>query len=208
MAVLDVAGDRAAERVVQDLPPGAELVPTDWSRDGRTLLAACRAAPGEPMSTCTLTPGDPRPVRTLARSTNVHLYQQRYAPNQNWISFVAVSRADATVSTVYVMPAGGGPWHAVTDGRTYGDKPRWSSDGRTLYYVSNQDGRFEVWGRRFDPGSGTAAGPPFRVTSLEGARQVLSPARGSMDLMLAADRLFLSLYEASGRIWMLDQVDR
>jgi len=120
---------------------------------------------------------------------------------------MAVPRADRSASTIYVMPATGGPWHPVTDGQAYDDKPRWSPDGRVLYYVSNRDGRFEVWGRRFEPETGRVVGDAFRVTSFEGSRRILSPYLADMEMIVTADRLFLPMYEVSSRIWMLDQVD-
>ena len=144
----------------------------------------------------------------LAIDDGLSLYQQRYAPNERWISFIGVPRSDRSTSTVYVMPANGGPWRPVTDGQAYDDKPRWSPDGRILYFISNRDGRFEVWGRRFDPDLGLPTGGPFRVTSLEGARQVLSPYLTDLDMFITPDRILLPMFEASSRVWMLEQADK
>jgi hypothetical protein len=169
-------------------------------------------AAGAPVGVCELTlPTDgstgPARLSQVAAEPRLSLYQQRYAPNQRWISFMAVPRADRSTSTIYVIPAGGGPWRPVTDGQAYDDKPRWSADGRSLYFISNRDGRFEVWGRRFDPDAGRAEGQPFRLTSLEGARQILSPYLTDMELFITPTRVFLPMFETSSRVWLLDQAD-
>ena len=214
VAVLDLdTGGRPVETIV-NLGPSEEIIPTDWTSDGRSILAACRLAAGEPIGTCSLPAHEPgltaRPpvITRLASDAGANLFQQRYSPNQKWISFVAVPIVDQSVTTVYAMPAAGGPWRAITDGAAYDDKARWSPDGRILYYISNRDGRFEVWGRRFDPDAGHPQGEPFRVTSFEGTRQVLSPYLTDMEMFITPDRIFLPMSEASSRVWILDQVDR
>lgn len=214
VAVLNVnTGGKPSESLVE-LGASEELVPMDWAADGRTILAACRLAPEETIGTCTLEAQGPsfatkaRVITRLASDPRTNLFQQRYSPNQRWISFVAVPEGDRSATTLYVMPATGGPWRAVTDGASYEDKARWSPDGRVLYYISNRDGRFEVWGRRFDPGAGQPEGDAFRVTALEGTRQVLSPYLADMEMFITPNRIFLPMYEASSRVWVLDQVDR
>jgi Tol biopolymer transport system component/DNA-binding winged helix-turn-helix (wHTH) protein len=214
VAVLDVGSGDRTPRPLLTLAPGQEAVPTDWSADGRTILTACRLAEGEPIGTCALSASgagagtNDWALTRLAGDARVALFQQRYSPNQRWISFVAVPRADRSTTTVYVMPASGGPWRPVTDGQSYEDKSRWSPDGRVLYFISNRDGRFEVWGRRFDPEAGRPEGQPFRVTSLEGTKQILSPYLTDMEMFITPTRIFLPMFEASSRIWVLDQADR
>lgn len=194
--------------------PDVEVIPADWRADGEGILAACRLTTADQIGTCeiNLPPAGAAGVEaTLARvaGDDRHaLYQQRYSPNQRWISFIAVPRDDRSTSTVYVMPRAGGVWHPITDGGAYDDKPRWSPDGRVLYFLSNRDGRFEVWGRRIDPEAGMPAGQAFRVTSLEGARQTLSPYLTDLEMFVTRDALFLPMLSASSRIWILDNADR
>jgi len=42
------------------------------------------------------------------------------------------------VSIIYVVPQSGGEWTQITEGKYFDDKPRWSPDGRTLYFLSNR----------------------------------------------------------------------
>ena len=144
----------------------------------------------------------------LAADPGRHFYEQRFSPDQRWISFVTVSANDAGVSTVCVMPASGGSYQAVTDGREYDDKPHWAPDGRTLYFVSPRDGALNVWGRRFDATTGTAVGAPFQVTAFSGPRQMISAWLSQMQIALTADRLFLPITETQSELWILDNVDR
>jgi Tol biopolymer transport system component/DNA-binding winged helix-turn-helix (wHTH) protein len=214
VAVLDVT--TPGQKPLEILGPSStqEAIPTDWRPDDRAILAGCRMKADDPLGICEISlpasgasAGGSR-LTWLTGDEQMSLYQQRYSPNQRWISFIAVPRSDRSASTVYVMPTSGGPWRPVTDGQAYDDKPRWSADGRTLYFISNRDSRFEVWARRFDPETGQPQDAPFRVTALEGARQILSPYLADMEMFITPSRIFLPMFEASSRVWMLDQADR
>jgi hypothetical protein len=92
--------------------------------------------------------------------------------------------------------------------RYWDDKARWSLDGRTIYFVSNRTGFFNVWGIRFDPARGAPVGEPFRVTTFDGPGQMVLPRPGLLELSIAGDRMVLPITEVSGSIWMLTNVDR
>lgn len=104
--------------------------------------------------------------------------------------------------------ASGGRWTPVTTGDTYDDKPRWSPDGRVLYFLSARDGTLNLSDRRFDPASGTPAGGPFRVTAFRATGPALPRDLGRMEIAIAANRLFVPITEASGTIWMLEGMQR
>ena len=54
----------------------------------------------------------------------------------------------------------------MTDGESWDDKPRWSPDGRLIYFVAGRGGFFNVWGVGFlDAAKGKPVGKPFAVTS-------------------------------------------
>ena len=133
---------------------------------------------------------------------------QRFSPDERWISFMAVDRGQRDVSTIYVMPAAGGPWIPITDGANYDDKPRWSPDGRAIYYLSARDGALNLWGRRFDPSTGKTVGAPFRVTSFRGTGPTVPRQLGRVEIAISSDRLFLPMTESAGSIWMVEGVDR
>ena len=204
----DGSGDR-----VLSLPRDVEMQASDWSKDGQAILGACRFNPSERYSTC-LVPissvnerGD-SPVDVIASDSKRNLYNQRFSPDQRWITFLAHDLLYASTSTVYVIPAAGGAWRAITDGAWFDDKPRWGPDGRILYFVSNRTGVANVWGRRFDNASGSPIGEPFPVTSFHSAQFVLTPRTVQMDIAITSTKLLLPMSESRSDIWMLDQIDR
>ncbi len=212
LAVAVLNTDGTGERVLTR-PGHVEMQAYDWSRDGQSLLGACRFNPSERYSTCLVPlssaeePGE-RTVRVIASDPKRNLFNQRFSPNQRWITFLAHDLWNASTSTVYVTPAAGGTWREITEGTWFDDKPRWGPDGRVLYFVSNRTGVANVWGRRFDDSTGTAIGEPFPVTSFRSRQFRLTPRTVQMDIGVTATHLLLPMSESRSEIWMLDQVDR
>ena len=204
--------DGSGERVLTK-PGDVEMQAFDWSKDGQAILGSCRFNESERYSTC-LVPvssatgaGDPT-VQVIASDPKRNLFNQRFSPNQRWITFLAHDLSYASTSTVYVIPSAGGAWRAITDGAWFDDKPRWGPDGRILYFVSNRTGIANVWGRRFDNSTGMPIGEPFPVTSFRSAQFQLTPRTVQMDIAITATHLLLPMSESRSEIWMLDHVDR
>ena len=107
-------------------------------------------------------------------------------------------------STLYVVPASGGQWTRITDGKHWDDKPRWSPDGRTIYFVSGPGGFFNLWGIHFDPVAGIPVGSPFQVSKFESTRLMIPRWIPPVGISLTQDKLVLTMAEESGSIWMLD----
>lgn len=190
------------------VPQNAVMVPGDWRADGGALLGGCRMPGQAAMGTCVM-PVDGGPAEQIAYDPSADLVQHRYSPDQHWVSFGAIPTTNRSTTRLYVMRAAGGAgWTALTDGTAYDDKPRWSPDGRTVYFVSNRGGRPDVWGRRFDPVAGRPEGGIFRVTAFDRGPRILAPFLRQLGMVISADRLFLPMYEATGHLWVLDQVDQ
>jgi WD40-like Beta Propeller Repeat len=106
-----------------------------------------------------------------------------------------------------VIPAIGGSWIRITDGKHCDDKPRWSPDGKTIYFVSSRGGGFfNVWGVRFDSSKGQPAGEPFRVTAFENPGLMIPDWIPFVELSLNQEKMVLTMAEVSGSIWALDNV--
>lgn len=213
-AVVLLSANDDSERRVLPATKSAELV-YDWLSDGRSLLTRCKTDAGY-MALCLLNPSPgagpaPDEMRVIAEDPRRDLFSARYSPDGRWISFIALS--DLTRATVFVIPARGGPWIRVGEAeeRYLEDKPRWAPDGRALYYLSNRDGFWNLWGRAFDPDAGVAVGEPFRVSNLRSTPHMMPLLPGTISRVqigVTRDRVILPVAQTSGAIWVLEDVDR
>ena len=80
---------------------------------------------------------------------------------------LSLTRPPRWSPSIYVVPVEGGPWTRITAEEHWDDKPRWSPDGKTIYFISGVGGFFNIWGIHFDPSKGKRVGEPFRVSEFE-----------------------------------------
>lgn len=186
----------------------------DWSGHNNSLLVSQRNN-NIPFSEIAVVPVAAAPhaeaaTRSIVSNPAYELYQCRYSPDGRWIVFEAILRTSDGTSgaAVFVSPAAGGPWVRITDGKRWDDKPLWSPDGKTVYFLSGRSGFLNVWGIRFDPAKGNAVGEPFPVTSLDNPSEMVPNSIVTVGLSLTQDRLVLTVAQVSGSIWVLDHVDR
>jgi Tol biopolymer transport system component/DNA-binding winged helix-turn-helix (wHTH) protein len=175
----------------------------DWSANGKWLLIS----QGKEVW---LLPVASRPnaeaaAQKVTSSPAYDFYQCHFSPDGRWIVFEAV-RDSPVESLLYVMAATGGPWIRITDGKHWDDKPRWSPDGKTIYFVSGRNGFFNVWGIRFDGIKGKPVGDPFQVTSFESPSLMVPTNIPLVELSITQEKLMLTMAEVSGSIWILDNV--
>ena len=184
----------------------------DWSPDGKSLLVS-RVGPNQlqeiweiPLSAA---PHAERAAKKIAADPAYRLYQPHYSSDGRWIVLEAIDNSPtAARSALYIIPTGGGRWKQITDGDGWDDKPRWSADGKTIYFVSGKGYYFDVWGIRFDPERGEAVGKPFRVSSFDRPSLMIPRWIPPVALSISQDKLLLTMSESSGSIWLLDNVDR
>jgi hypothetical protein len=92
---------------------------------------------------------------------------------------------------------------------TWPDKPRWASDGRTLYFLSRRPtSYFNLWAIRFDPERGTPVDQPFALTRFDSQTLVISPDMTHSDMDVSSRHVVLTMKTVTGSIWMLDNVDK
>jgi eukaryotic-like serine/threonine-protein kinase len=200
------------EREVTSPRPECSEVASHWTADGRWLVTTGKRYVRDRVAIALLplsaAPRAETEARIVTSDARHDLRQATLSPDERWIAFTATPSADARVSTIFVVSRSGGSWLRVTDGASLDDKPRWSSDGRTIYFVSARGGVLNVWGTHFDPARKTPAGDVFRVTAFEGPRRMILPSGGSMDLAITGGALVLPIRDVTGGIWMLEGVDR
>ena len=185
---------------------------TDWTLDGKwILMSSDLQTPGRvalALFPLEAAPRSETQMRVIASNPEYNLWQGRFSPDGRWISFNAFNATDPSVSTVYAISASGGEWIKLTEGRYWDDKPRWSPDGKAIYFVSNRTGFFNVWRVRFDPASGKPLDQPTRVTDFESTTQMIIPNIIQLEMALTSNRIILPMMETSGSIWVLENIDR
>jgi Tol biopolymer transport system component len=151
----------------------------DWSPDGKWLLTSQKSngavRPEIWLLPVAASPHAEAAARRITSNPAYAIFEGHFSPDGRWIVFEAVrNQPSGPESRVYAMSAAGGPWIGITEGKHLNNKPRWSPDGKIIYFLSELEGFFNVWGIHFDPVKGRPVGDPFRVTSF-----------GSTSLMVA-----------------------
>ena len=151
-----------------------------------------------------------RPERVVLESRGVNFWQARYSPDGQWLSFVAQRmRNPGTVELGIVAERSdrATTWTRIADDHVWPDKPHWSPDGRTLYFLSRgADGYFNLWGVPIDPARGAQSGKPFQITHFSSPDWRIDPNMGYADIGLARGRLGLPMQNVKGSIWLLSGV--
>ena len=183
----------------------------DWSLDGKWLLVSQSGGVREEVWMMPLASAPQADVaaRKILSDPRYDLWQPRLSPNGRWIVFEAVANTPTSAeSSIYVVFTEGGTWTPITEGRHWEDKPRWSLDGKTIYFLSGVGGFFNIWGIHFDPSNGKPMGEPFRVSAFERPALMIPRSIAVVALSLIQDKLVLTTEEVSGGIWILDGMDR
>jgi serine/threonine protein kinase/dipeptidyl aminopeptidase/acylaminoacyl peptidase len=186
----------------------------DWSPDGQWILASSNRRTREERWEVCLFPVSAAPhaetdMRFVASDPQNSLWTPRFSPDGRWICYASQKPHGASVSVLYVVPSSGGTPVRITGEDTWCDWPRWSTDGKMIYFVSNYNSSFlNVWGIHFDPAQGHVVGDPFRVTTFESPGRMISPRLALMEMSLNKNQLALPITDVSGNIWILGNVDR
>jgi Tol biopolymer transport system component len=125
------------ERIVFQPESGTVTFARDWSLDGRFVVfeTFTPLGPSRPRRDLWMLPmsGERKPSPYLA--TSFDEMQPVFSPNGKWLAYVS---NDARMYQVVVQPfpdPSSGKWQISTNGGVY---PRWSRDGRELYYLDPQ----------------------------------------------------------------------
>ena len=108
----------------------AVMLPTSWSPDGKTL-AFMELRPGSGFDIALLSTEEEGGVRPFLR-TRFDEQQPMFSPSGNWIAYTS---DESGRDEVYVQ-AYPGPGQKVKISANGGNQPRWSLDGKELYYLN------------------------------------------------------------------------
>lgn len=179
------------------------LRPTDWSRDGKTLVTFG----GSPYHVSLLDIASHQQTPILAHATYSLLYG-RLSPDGHWISFTArVAPNRARIMIAPMDSPGAAPrtiaessWIKISEEDAVEDNAAWSPDGNSLYFTSSRDGHICLWRQRLDPHSHRPAGEAVGVQHLHER-----PMHGFRIWSAAGGRLAVTLMENSGNVWLMSR---
>ncbi|MBI4902082.1 MAG: PD40 domain-containing protein [Acidobacteria bacterium] len=144
-------------------------------------------------------------ISPLLKSSESTLFSPSVSRDRRWLALIArTAPDDHRIVVAPFRPGGETPrpdWITVSGPGAWFDKPRWSPNGRFLYYFSNEDGFICIWARGFDPAAGKVVGEPKPVAHFHVRRNSLGIVEGP-ELSVAADRLVFNLSEDSGDLWL------
>ncbi len=136
-----------------------------WSPDGRQLIYVSSR-------NLMIVGADGGTPHTLA--SNGDLSSPTWSPDGKRIAYVSEnstftnagngSYGNASPSSIWVVGKNGGDSVRVTDASNLNVSPVWSSNGRSIYFVSDRDGTRDIYRQRLSA-SGRADGAPDRITS-------------------------------------------
>jgi serine/threonine protein kinase/Tol biopolymer transport system component len=150
----------------------------------------------------------------LAQHPEFPLFAARLSLNDQWLAFkgdVATNRAKIFVARMPAPPAVPQTpipveeWVSISSGDTWDDLPRWSPDGKLIYFTSDRDGFRCIWARAFDPAAGRPSGEPFAVQHLHRLRLSLSSlSLSELELAVSRSALYFPLAEVTGNVWLAE----
>jgi eukaryotic-like serine/threonine-protein kinase len=144
---------------------------------------------------------------TVLEKKDYSLSEATWSPQNQYLLFTA-SRNGTSKQVFAVrfsknarMPVG--EWIPITSETEFSGRPRWSGDGKTIFYLSTRDGFSCVWGQHFDPRSGRTTSPPFGIIHYHNPR--FSPhvvVERAFNLTAAGDSIYLNVGEINASVWI------
>ncbi|MBV9483849.1 MAG: protein kinase [Acidobacteria bacterium] len=176
--------------------------PTGWFDETHSVF--CRQ--GVP-SVIALVNVDTAKVTTVLEKANQSLSEATWSPRSQYLLFTASPDGVSKRIFAVLFPKSErqpkGQWIPLTPKAEFNDRPRWSGDGKTVFYLSRRDGFSCVWGQHFDSQSGRAIGVPFAVMHFHDPR--FSPhvvLDRAFNLSVAGDSVYLNIGEINTSVWV------
>ena len=124
------SGAGEARRVLEGVPE-IELSPSHWSRDGRFVLYNFLSPKTQKFEVWLLPmTGDAKPTPLISGPGHVAL--GAFSPDGRWVAYMSTESGKQEIY-VQTFPDRAGKWQISSAG---GSNPRWSRDGRELFYLS------------------------------------------------------------------------
>jgi Tol biopolymer transport system component len=172
---------------------------SDWSSDGERFLWVDGVA-------ISLVDKATLKTTTILKLQDGKLFQAHFSPDGKYVTFNAHHHHH---SQIYAAPLRTdaipeSDWIPLTDGTTWDDKPRISSDGKLLFFVSDQDGVPGIWLQRISADMRRVGNPEKIYASHLWRRSMSGAGLGDVELNVARDKLVFTQAETFGSVWVLD----
>jgi len=200
----DVASGRARDLTT---PFAGVESADDWTTDGHSIVASGRRF-REGQNAIALLPLSAAPhaelkATVVAAHGEYELFDAVLSPDGRWICFSAIKGDE---SNLVVIPATAGRgWKWLTEGSSWSGKPRWSTDGRLIYFLARRGGFINVWALEFDLTRGTVVGVPSQITRFDGSEEQILPDIPLLALATGGDKMALPIINPMGGVWVLEQ---
>jgi hypothetical protein len=133
------------------------------------------------------------------------LLRSDLSPDDRWLA-VQAGEPDGSIS-IYAVPVRETPapreeWVEIVSSTVWAGSPRWSTDGSTLYYISERDDFVCVWGQSLDPTTKVPQGEAFPVAHAHRSSMImLGFAKHMWNLEVGGDRLVFNAGEITGDVY-------
>jgi Tol biopolymer transport system component len=186
-----------------DNPVGRELcrecTVVDFFTDGEHVLVDR----GPSLSRVRIADGAETPILEMGESRR--LLDTDLSRDDRWLA-VQIGEPDGS-APIYAVPLDEDPvapkeWVRIPADGYWAGAPRWSTDGNTLYYLSDRDDFICVWGQHLHPDSRMPVGEPFPVAHAHASAMHRMPfGRGNWTLEVGGNRLVFNAEEMEGDVY-------
>ena len=183
---------------VEKLADGVTTI-ISWSADSKRVLYATRGA--ETWNTIDV---ETREVTILLDNPGNRIHSPKLSPDGDWLLMKTLESPEQTAGA-FIAPLRNGTvaprseWIMVAE-RRLGINGSWSPDGNLVYLPTPHEGFSCLFAQRLHPGSKQPVGDPLPVLHMHDERH-----RPDYRLItLGADRLYLSVRETTGNIWLAE----
>ncbi len=173
----------------------------DWSPDGATILYSPWGGNHSLFVE--------KDLKSLSKTTFVadpeyEVWQAHFSSDGRWVTFNGTKDGR---SRVYVVPfrkalVPRSEWIPVTDGQ-WDDKPRFSYNGKLIFFMSTRDGFRCIWAQRLGPDM-HPAGSPFAVYHCHQRSRTLGASIVDLQMDVGPNMIVFNQAELTGQIWLLE----